>query len=46
MSLFADFIGELRGLNEHIIGPEEAVRVTRICIAATEAADRGGFIKV
>jgi len=46
VSLFGDFIGSLRGRNEHIIGPEEAVRVTRICIAATEAADKGGYIEV
>ncbi len=46
VSLFPDFIGSLRGLNRHIIGPDEAVRVTRICIAATESADRGEFIEV
>jgi len=46
VSLFPDFIGSLRGRNTHIIGPDEAVRVTRICIAATEAADRGEFIEV
>ena len=46
ISLFADFIGSLRGKNKHLIGPDEPVRVTRICIAATEAADRGEFITV
>lgn len=39
LPLFADFVGELRGQRECMIGPDEAVRVTEICIAATEAAD-------
>jgi len=43
-SLFEDFVGELRGENKHLIGPEEAVRVTRICIAATQAADEGRVV--
>ncbi|MEA2064065.1 MAG: Gfo/Idh/MocA family oxidoreductase [Gemmatimonadota bacterium] len=46
ISLFADFAGSLRGLNAHLIGPDEAVRVTRIAIAATEAADTGVFVRV
>ncbi|MBN2290736.1 MAG: Gfo/Idh/MocA family oxidoreductase [Candidatus Glassbacteria bacterium] len=46
VSLFADFIGSLRGQNRHIVDPDDAVRVTRICISATEAADRGEFIGV
>ena len=45
-SLFADFVTELRGQGTHLIGPGEAVRVTRICIAATEAADTGRVITV
>lgn len=45
-SLFADFVAELRGQGTHLIGPDEAVRVTRICIAATEAADTGRVITV
>jgi len=40
-TLFEDFIGELRGHGRHLIGPEEAIRVTRICIAATRAAEEG-----
>jgi predicted dehydrogenase len=46
VSLFADFIGSLRGKNVHLVGRDDPVRVTRICIAATEAADRGEFIAV
>jgi predicted dehydrogenase len=38
-SLFADLVSELRGEGTHLIGPDEAVRVTRICIVATEAAE-------
>ena len=45
-SLLEDFVGELRGKNTHLIGPEEAVRVTRICIAATQAADEGRVVNV
>jgi len=44
--LFADFVGELRGQNRHLIGPDEAIRVTRICIAATQAADQGKVVEV
>ena len=46
LSLFADFVGELRGQRSSLIGPEEAVRVTRICIAATEAAENHETITV
>ena len=45
-SLFADFVGELRGQNKHLIGPDEATRVTRICIAATQAAIEGRVVQV
>ncbi len=45
-SLFADFVAELRGQGKHLIGPDEAVRVTRICIAATRSAVEGRMIEV
>lgn len=45
-SLFADFVSELRGQGTHLIGPDEAVRVTRICIAATRSAVEGRMIEV
>ena len=45
-SLFADFVGELRGQGTHLIGPDEAVRVTRICIAAPQAAEEGRTVEV
>jgi predicted dehydrogenase len=38
--LLPDFVAELRGQGRHLIGPDDAVRVTEICIAATEAADK------
>lgn len=44
LSLFADFVAELRGQGTHLIGPDEAVRVTRICIAATQAAESGQVV--
>jgi predicted dehydrogenase len=46
LPLFADFVGELRGQRKSLIGPGEAVRVTRICIAATEAAEKRETITV
>jgi predicted dehydrogenase len=46
LPLFADFVGELRGQRTSLIGPDEAVRVTRICIAATEAAEKQHTIAV
>jgi len=44
--MFADFVAELRGQGTHLIGPDEAVRVTRICIAATQSAREGKVIEV
>ena len=36
-----DFNRELNGEGTHIIGPDEAIRVTRICLKARESADSG-----
>jgi predicted dehydrogenase len=36
-----DFVSELRGKGKHIIGPEEAVRVTEVALRARQAADTG-----
>jgi len=36
-----DFISELSGLGRHIVGPDEAVRVTEIALKARQAADTG-----
>lgn len=43
-NFFVDFAAELRGEGEHIIGPDEAIRVTLVCIKAREAADTGRVI--
>lgn len=45
-SLFPDFVAELRGRGTHLIGPDEALRVTKICIVATEAADNGRVLSI
>ncbi|MFH1738251.1 MAG: Gfo/Idh/MocA family oxidoreductase [bacterium] len=45
-NLFVDFVAELRGEGKHIIGPEEAVHLTRICIKAREAADTGQVVEI
>ena len=44
--LFADFCGYLRGQNDHIVAERDPFRVTRICIAATQAADEGRVVEV
>ena len=41
-----DFVGELQGEGRHIIGPDEAVHVTRVCLKAREAADRGQILEL
>lgn len=46
IDLFADFIAELRGQGQHIIGPTEAIHVTRISLIAREAADSGQWMEV
>jgi predicted dehydrogenase len=45
-SLLADLVAELRGQGTHLIGAHDAIRVTQICIAATEAARKGEVINV
>ena len=36
--------GERTGKAPHIIGPDEAIKVTRLCLRAREAADTGNVI--
>jgi predicted dehydrogenase len=43
---FPDFCASLRGKCEHMISPEAPFDVTRICIAATEAADTGRVVEL
>lgn len=38
---FVDFVAELRGQGQHIVGADEAIRVTEIALLAREAADTG-----
>lgn len=44
IDLFADFVKELRGQGQHLIGPEEALRLTEVALKAREAADTGRTI--
>ena len=39
-----DFASELDGGGPHVIGPDEAIWVTRVCLLAREAADTGRVI--
>jgi len=43
-SFLADLVGELQGGKQHVVGPDEAVRVTRVCLKAREAADTGRVV--
>ncbi len=45
-NLFIDFAAELRGEGKHLIGPEDAIRMTRVCIKAREAADRKEVVRI
>lgn len=45
-SWLADFCASLRGHGQHIIGEEDPFEVTRICVAATEAADTGRVVEL
>ena len=45
-SLFADLVSELRGEGTHLIGPSDAIEVTRVCIVATQAAETGRVLSI
>ncbi len=44
--LFADFVNELRGQGEHVIGPDEPFRITEVALRARDAADTGTIIEL
>jgi len=44
--LFVDFVRELRGQGQHIIGPDEPFRITQVALQAREAADRGTVVEL
>ncbi|MBW7997944.1 MAG: Gfo/Idh/MocA family oxidoreductase [Candidatus Glassbacteria bacterium] len=43
---FPDFCASLRGQRQHIISADDPFEVTRICIAATAAADSGRVVEL
>ena len=45
-NLLVDFVGELRGESTHLIGPNEATYVTRVCLLARESADRNEILPI
>ena len=45
-NLLVDLVQELRGEGTHIIGPDEATYVTRVCLLARESADRNEILPV
>ena len=46
MAWFPEFCASLRGQGSHLISAEGVFDVTRICIAATEAADTGRVVEL
>ena len=45
-NFLVDLAAELQGEGQHVIGPEEAIHVTRICLKAREAADTGQVLSL
>jgi predicted dehydrogenase len=45
-TLFQDFVSELRGQSVHLIDKDDAIQVSRICIAATLAAEEGKTVQI
>ena len=43
---FTDFVDELQGKGEHVVGPDDAVHVTRVCLRARDAADTGSIVEL
>jgi predicted dehydrogenase len=39
-----DFVQDLKGISPHVIEPDEAIHVTRICLEARRAADSGQIV--
>lgn len=46
VDFFADFMAELSGEGEHLISPEDAFRLTEVCLKARDAAQTGKWIEV
>jgi predicted dehydrogenase len=43
---FVDFVAELRGQGRHVVGPDEAIRVTEVALRARDAADTGQTVRL
>jgi predicted dehydrogenase len=46
LSIFADFVGCLRGQSAHVLGPGEVFEVNRVCLLARQAADQGRILSI
>jgi hypothetical protein len=44
IDFFSDFIAALRGEGQHLISPDEAFSITRVCLKARDAADSGKWV--
>lgn len=46
IDFFETFVDELRGRGTHLVGSDEALQITRVCLRAREAADSGKWIEI
>ncbi len=46
IDFFASFIAELRGQGSHLVSNQEAISITRVCLKARDAADRGEWVSL
>ena len=46
VDFFGSFIAELRGEGTHLVNNQEAISITRVCLKARDAADRGEWVSL
>ena len=44
VDFFGSFVAELRGEGNHLVSNREAISITRVCLKARDAADRGEWV--
>ena len=44
VDFFGSFVAELRGEGTHLVSNQEAISITRVCLKARDAADRGEWV--
>jgi predicted dehydrogenase len=46
VDFFGSFVAELRGEGTHLVSNQEAISITRVCLKARDAADRGEWVSL